>query len=179
MLISKGSLPDLMELDQLEKKRRADKVRLLILDCDGVLTDGRLYYGADGEEIKVFHVRDGQGIVDWHSKGFITGIISGRSSPIVSRRASELGIRHIIQGRNDKLSALTSLLNELALSLDEVAYLGDDKPDIEPIKKVALGAAVADAHPETQSNAAIVLKTNGGKGAAREFIDMILDLKSS
>ena len=144
------------------------------MDCDGVLTDGRLYFSERGEEIKVFNVRDGQGIASWHSAGRISAIISGRNSPIVARRATELGIAHVIQGRNDKLSALDELLASLSLTRAQAAYIGDDIPDVPAIAAAGIGVAVADAVPEVIAAADLITARNGGEGAVRELIDRIL-----
>lgn len=156
---------------------RARAIKLLLLDCDGVLTDGRLYYGPEGEALKVFHVRDGQGLVNWHARGFRSGIISGRNSPIVKVRARELGIEFVLQGRKEKISAVRDLVAISGVSVEEVAFVGDDSPDAEVFPIVGLGAAVADAHASARDAAHFVTKLNGGGGAVREVIDMILDAK--
>lgn len=153
---------------------RARRVKFLIMDCDGVLTDGRLYFGPSGEELKVFHARDGQGIVDWHAAGFRSGIISGRSSPIVEMRARQLGIEFIYQGRNEKISAFQEMIAAADVSADEVAFVGDDTPDAEVFPLVGLAVAVADAHYAVKAAAHHVTKTDGGRGAVREVIDLLL-----
>lgn len=164
-----------MEKDLIE---RAKKIKLLLLDCDGVLTDGRLHFGENGEIIKTFHVRDGQGIVSWHKAGFVSGIISGRNSKIVERRANELGIRFIRQGSTDKLEDFAEILAESGLTAEETAYIGDDIPDIELLKTVGLSFTVVDAATEVFSNVDIILKKTGGNGAVREMIDFLINAKA-
>jgi YrbI family 3-deoxy-D-manno-octulosonate 8-phosphate phosphatase len=145
------------------------------MDCDGVLTDGRLYFSSHGEEMKVFDVRDGQGIVSWHRAGFKSGIISGRgASEIINKRAEELGIEFVRTSSKDKMKELSEIVNTLGLSLDEVAFVGDDLGDIEVMQNVGLAVAVADAVEDTKRVAAYVTKANGGRGAVREIIDMLL-----
>lgn len=147
------------------------------MDCDGVLTDGRLYYSGGGEETKVFHVRDGQGIVEWHRAGFRSGIISGRDSPIVKLRAKELGIEFVFLGHDDKVSALNEILAATGLQADEVAFMGDDRPDANMMPFVGLAAAPRDAHPSALNAAHYIAKHSGGRGAVREVIDFLLDSK--
>lgn len=154
---------------------RARKIKLLIMDCDGVLTDGRLYFGTSGEELKVFHARDGQGIVDWHKAGFRSGIISGRNSSIVEMRAKQLGVEFIYQGRKEKVSAFNELISEAGVIAEEAAFIGDDTPDAEVFPLVGLAVAVADAHEKVKAAAHYVTKRNGGHGAVREFVDLILN----
>lgn len=158
-------------------EERLRKIKLLIMDCDGVLTDGRLYYGASGEELKVFHVRDGQGIVNWHKAGFKSGIISGRNSQIVEMRAKELGIEFVLQGRNEKVSALNELILAAGILREEVAFIGDDVPDRTVFPFVGLAATVADAHEAVRSAAHLVTIREGGQGAVRELIDLLFDAK--
>ena len=157
-----------------ELRSAARRVRLLLLDCDGVLTDGRLYYGESGEALKVFDVRDGLGLVHWHEAGFESGIISGRDSPIVARRAADLGMRFVRQGINDKIKAAYEIFVESGVSPEEAAYVGDDLPDIELISKVGFGVSVADAVEEVRDSALYVTRSEGGRGAVRELIDLIL-----
>ncbi len=152
----------------------ARKVRLLLMDCDGVLTDGRLYYGESGEALKVFDVQDGLGIVNWHRQGNHSGIISGRSSPIVEKRAVELGIQFVIQGSKEKLWDARTICDELGLGFSETAYIGDDLPDIELLKAVAIGIATSNAVEEVQAAADYTTKNAGGRGAVREAIDFLI-----
>jgi len=161
-----------MELDP-KILARASRIRLLLMDCDGVLTDGRLYFGANGEELKVFHVRDGEGIAAWNRAGFGSGIISGRNSPIVELRAKQLGIAHIIQGRTDKAAALDEIMAEAGIAADEVAFVGDDTPDIQAFERVGLAVAVGNAHKDTIAAAHFVTSADGGLGAVREVTDLL------
>lgn len=163
-----------MELDP-KIVERAKKIKLLIMDCDGVLTDGRLYFGPTGEELKVFHARDGQGLVDWHAAGFRSGIISGRNSPIVEMRAKQLGVEFIFQGRKEKVSAFHELIAAASVTAEETAFIGDDTPDAEVFPHVGLAVAVADAHDEVKTAAHYITKLKGGRGAVREVIDLILN----
>ena len=124
---------------------RMARIELLVLDVDGVLTEGRVTYLDDGREMKSFHVRDGAGLRYWIDSGRQAAIISGRNSPTVARRAEELGIAHVIQGTSAKLSALRQLLEQTGLSPDRIAAIGDDLPDLPLLRNVGLGVAVADA----------------------------------
>lgn len=155
-------------------------VKLLLMDSDGVLTDGRLYFSASGEELKVFNVKDGQGLVSWHSAGFSSGIISGRNSPIVETRARELGIKFVHQGVEDKIQAFLAILAEAYVSDPaEVAYIGDDVGDIPLMRKVGLAVAVADAVDEAKKAAVYVTRAKGGRGAVREVTDLLLRAKNN
>lgn len=154
--------------------RRAQAIRLAIFDVDGVLTDGRLYFLADGSECKAFSTLDGQGIKMLSNSGVITAIISGRQSPAVERRAHNLGIRHLYQGREDKLVVLHELLAQLQLRPDQAAHLGDDLPDLPVIRRVGLGMAVANADAFVRQHAHGVTRARGGEGAAREFCELIM-----
>jgi len=149
-------------------------IQLLLMDCDGVLTDGRLYFSKDGEELKVFDARDGQGLVLWHAASFRSGIISGRNSPILEMRAKQLGVEFIYQGRKEKVSAFRELIAAAGVSAEEVAFIGDDTPDAEVFPFVGLAVAVADAHESVRSAAHYVTRSSGGRGAVRELIDMLL-----
>ena len=111
-------------------------IRLLVMDVDGVMTDGKITYTSDGQELKSFNIKDGLGIKRAQASGIETAIITGRTSPMVERRARELGIAHLVQGREDKLAALSDLVDQMNLSLDQVAYIGDDLPDLTAIESV-------------------------------------------
>ena len=150
------------------------RVRLLVLDVDGVLTDGRLHITANGEETKVFHVRDGSGIVAVQRAGIAVAIISGRDSPAVTRRAAELGIRHVRQGIADKGAALDELLRELQVTAEALACVGDDTPDVPMLERATLAVAVADAHPTARAAAHWTTPAAGGHGAVREVCDLLL-----
>ena len=154
-------------------------IRLLVMDVDGVMTDGKIIYTSDGQEIKSFNIKDGLGIKRAQASGIETAIITGRTSPMVERRALELGIAHLVQGREDKLAALSDLLDQTNLSLDQVAYIGDDLPDLTAIESVKLGACPADAADEVKSRANWVSTRAGGDGCVRELCDLLVSHKSS
>ena len=154
-------------------------IRLLVMDVDGVMTDGKIIYPSDGQEIKSFNIKDGLGIKRAQASGIETAIITGRTSPMVERRALELGIAHLVQGREDKLAALSDLLDQTNLSLDQVAYIGDDLPDLTAIESVKLGACPADAADEVKSRANWVSTRAGGDGCVRELCDLLVSHKSS
>jgi 3-deoxy-D-manno-octulosonate 8-phosphate phosphatase (KDO 8-P phosphatase) len=153
---------------------RARRIRLLVLDVDGVLTDGRLYFGANGEELKAFDVRDGAGLVAIQRAGVSVAIVSGRSSPAVERRAAELGIRLVRQGATDKAHELETLATRLGAARDEIACVCDDTPDLGVMRRCALAIAVADAHGEVIEAADWVTTRKGGRGAVREVCDLLL-----
>lgn len=159
--------------------RKAAKVKLLLMDCDGVLTDGRLYFTEKGEEMKVFHVRDGQGIVMWHQAGFKSGIISGRKSKILQTRANELGISYIKGGSQDKTKDFEDILQSANVISEEVAFIGDDLADICLLKKVGFAVAVADAVQEVFPYVVYTTKFNGGFAAVREVTDLLLCAKKT
>ena len=158
---------------------RARRIRLLVLDVDGVLTDGRLYLSASGEEFKVFHVRDGSGLVAVRRAGIEVAIISGRDCAAVVRRAAELGIRHVRQGVADKGAELDALLGELGFAADETACVGDDTPDAPLLQRAGLAIGVADAHPALLAAAHWVTQAKGGRGAVREVCDLLLSARAS
>jgi 3-deoxy-D-manno-octulosonate 8-phosphate phosphatase (KDO 8-P phosphatase) len=149
-------------------------IRLLVLDVDGVLTDGRLYFGARGEALKVFHVRDGHGIVQLRRAGIAVAVISGRRSPMVAVRCRELGIEHVHQGVTDKLAVFTRLCTRLKITPAACACIGDDLPDLPLLEAAALSFAVADAHPAVRGAAGHVTELPGGAGAVREVCDLLL-----
>jgi 3-deoxy-D-manno-octulosonate 8-phosphate phosphatase (KDO 8-P phosphatase) len=161
----------------MEFQDRARNIQLLIMDCDGVLTDGRLYFGPGGEELKVFFVRDGHGLVAWHNAGFSSGIISGRNSPIVQTRAMELGIEFVQQGIRDKKAAFRQMTADAGVTPEQVAFIGDDTPDLQLMPLVGLSVAVGDAHETVRETAEYVTRMPGGRGAVRELIDLLLDAK--
>lgn len=155
----------------------AARVRLLVLDVDGVLTDGRLYYGARGETLKVFHVRDGHGLKLLAAAGITAAVISGRRSMMTARRCRELGVRTVLQGVADKLAAFQRLRDRLGISSRECACVGDDVPDVPLMREVGLAFAVADAHPQARSAAHVVTNLGGGQGAVREVCDYLLEAR--
>lgn len=163
-----------MSAPNLKVTSRARQIRLLLLDVDGVLTNGRLYYGNNGEELKSFNIQDGLGIKLLQRNGIKVGIITGRSSALVARRAEELGIDIVVQGREDKLTALKDLLVTHPYQMNEIAFLGDDLPDLAVIRRVGLGVAVANARPIIAEHALWQTTACGGDGAARELAELLL-----
>lgn len=153
---------------------RARSIRLVVFDVDGVFTDGRLYYTGDGEEIKVFHVRDGVGVKALQRAGVEIGVISGRASDAVALRMGELGVAKVFQGDHDKLPLFESLLTELGLSASEAAFVGDDLPDLPVLVRVGLAACPADAHEQVRAACQWVGTRKGGRGAVREFCDFLI-----
>ena len=158
---------------------KAKNIKLLICDVDGVFSDGRIYLGNDGEELKAFHTKDGFGIKALVASGVDVAIITGRNSAIVKNRMKALNVAHIIQGKEDKLPALIELSNELSLDLNEIAYIGDDVPDLKCIEKIGLGIAVNDAHPLVLKGADYITFTSGGFGAVREVCDLIMQTQGN
>ncbi len=155
---------------------RATKVRLVLLDVDGVLTDGRLYYGADGEALKAFDVRDGHGIVLVRDRVDF-GVISGRPGKASEVRLRELRFKHLVFGERDKLEGYAKLAH-LGVPDEEVAYMGDDVNDVPLLQRVGLAACPADGRPEAQAVAHLVTTSPGGRGAVRELCDLILRAKA-
>ncbi len=164
---------------QAEIIERAKKITLLLMDCDGVLTDGKLYFTEKGEEIKVFHVRDGQGLAMWHTAGFSSGIITGRKSKMLERRVKELEVKFLKQSSKNKLECFGEIISEAKVSIEEVAFVGDDVQDIVLLEKVGLPIAVADAHTDIFPYILYRTKAKGGLGAVREVIDLLLNSKRS
>ncbi len=152
----------------------AEMVRLLILDVDGVLSDGLIYIDASGVETKSFHVRDGLGLRLWLKLGGEAAIITGRASMTVQHRANELGIRHVFQAVDDKQKTLGALLNTLELTASEAAVMGDDLPDLPMMRLAGYPIAVADAAEEVRAEASFVTTSPGGRGAVREAIEHML-----
>lgn len=157
-----------------EVESRAARVRLLLLDCDGVLTDGRITPVVGGEELKSFHTHDGHGLVMLHRAGLRSGIISGRTSKLVELRAADLGISFVRQGAHNKVEVFESLLAEADVEPSHAAYVGDDVVDIPLMRRCALAVAVADATPDTRAAAHYVTQRPGGFGAVREVCELIL-----
>lgn len=153
---------------------KAAKIRLLICDVDGVMSDGLIYQGNNGEELKAFNVRDGYGIRCLLTSGIEVAIITGRKAKLLEDRANTLGITHLYQGQSDKLLAYRELLDKLAVRPGEVAYIGDDLIDWPVMAEVGLSTAVADAHPLLLPKADYVTQIAGGRGAVRELCDVIL-----
>lgn len=159
----------------MDGKARALRIKMIVMDVDGTLTDGALFVLPDGEEVKSYNVRDGLGILLAHLAGFKTAIITGKTSRALEKRAKKLRIDELHQGILDKKPALDAILEKHQLKSDEVAYIGDDLGDLAVLKSVGLAGAVADAHPEVKKNCHFISGHEGGRGAVREFIEFILD----
>lgn len=160
-----------------ELQSRTARVRALVLDVDGVLTDGRVAYGAGGAESKTFYARDDVGIRLLISGGFPVAIVSGHASEIIEERYGALGVEHLYLGISDKLEAFEKVAADLELDPEEIAYVGDDLFDIALIQRAGLGVAVADAAYEVRQVADLVLRNSGGFGAVRELCEHILKAK--
>lgn len=161
-----------------QAKLKAARVSLMIFDVDGILTDGSLHFSADGEVMKTFNVLDGQGIKLLQSAGILTAIISARKSAIVSKRATDLGIPHILQGIHDKKVAFLNLTEELGIPHQECGFIGDDVIDLPILLRVGFAASVPNGHIEVRSRVDFVTQTEGGRGAAREICDFILQAQN-
>jgi 3-deoxy-D-manno-octulosonate 8-phosphate phosphatase (KDO 8-P phosphatase) len=146
----------------------------LVLDVDGVLTDGQIIYSDKGEELKAFHVRDGSAIKLWLAQGKRVALLSGRKSLIVDRRGAELGVTAIVQGAEEKLPAFEGLLKQYGVPASQVAYVGDDLADVPVLRRVGLAVAVGDACPEARADAHYVTQARGGQGVVREVVELIL-----
>ena len=155
-------------------RERLQKVKMLLLDVDGVLTDGRIIYSSDGTETKAFDVKDGHGLKMIQRAGIKVGIITGRQSTVVEHRAKELGINIVYQGVKDKLVPFREILDTCSISEDEIAYVGDDIVDLPILLRVGFSATVADALPEVRERVHYVSDRKGGKAAVREICDLIL-----
>ena len=158
-----------MDLQSLAKN-----IKLVAFDVDGVLTDGSLTFDENGVEYKTFNAKDGQGIVMLNKTGFITAIITARKNGTVRHRFSNLGMTKLFEGQKDKLAALDELCEEFNVTYDEIAYMGDDLPDICVLKEVGLPCAPNDAVEEVLEHAVFVSSKNGGRGAVREMCNLIL-----
>ena len=153
---------------------RAQGVRVAIFDVDGVLTDGGLFFSAEGEALKRFHTLDGHGLKLLAQAGIVPAVISGRDSPALRQRLAGLGVRHLRLGTEEKLAAARALLDELQADWPQVAAIGDDWPDLPLLACAAFACAPADAHAEARARAHYVTTARGGQGAAREFCDLLL-----
>lgn len=150
------------------------KIKLVAFDVDGVMTDGSITYDENGVEYKTFNAKDGQGITNLNKAGIITAIITGRKNGTVEHRAKNLKIKELYQGSKNKIADLEEIMQKYNISFDEVAYMGDDTPDIRILEKVALKGCPADAVDEVKTIANFISTKNGGRGAVREFCDYIL-----
>lgn len=161
-------------METISLQERCARIELLVLDVDGVLTDGRIIHGGDGIEMKEFHVRDGSGIKLWQKAGKRVGILSGRACKAVDIRAKELGIDTVIQGSTDKQAALIALTKDMGMTLEQTCFMGDDLPDLPAMRMCGLAATVADACSEVMEDAHYVSRLPGGRGAVREVIELVL-----
>lgn len=159
--------------------QRAAQIRLVIFDVDGVLTDGHLIFGDDGQEYKAFHSRDGHGMKMLQASGVEIGIITGRTSQVVELRMQNLGVRHVYQGQLDKLPAFEQLCAKLDITAAQTAYVGDDVVDLPIMLRVGLAVAVADAHSLVSQHAHWTTLHGGGQGAAREVCELIMEAHGS
>jgi 3-deoxy-D-manno-octulosonate 8-phosphate phosphatase (KDO 8-P phosphatase) len=167
--------PEQLPIETLAE--RARRVRLLVMDVDGVLTDGGMYYGEHGEELKKFNTRDGQGIALVHEAGLETAIISREETPIITRRAAKLKVGEVRIGVHDKLAVVREMLASRDITLDQVAYIGDDLNDYEVLCQVGLAVVVQDATRKPRSVAHYITRAKGGEGAVRELCELILECR--
>ncbi len=161
-------------LKNAQLREKVGRIRLLLLDVDGVLTDGKLYFDNQGNEFKAFNTLDGHGIKMLRKSGVEVGIITGRTSKLVEKRAADLGVTLLVQGREDKFTALEELRQTFPCALDEIAFLGDDWPDLSAMTRVGLSLAVKNAHWQVIEHAHWVTSKNGGAGAVREICDLLM-----
>lgn len=160
-------------------QQKAQHIKLLTLDVDGVMTDGRLFFSEQGEIFKTFNILDGLGIKLLRATGVEVAIITGRKSAALSRRTEDLGIVHVWQGREDKLTALKELMAGFSVDYTEIAHLGDDLPDLPVMQTVGLGVAVANAYPFVAQQADWITTARGGEGAVREACDFIMNAQDT
>lgn len=160
--------------DILEK---AARIRLVVFDVDGVLTDGSLFVGDDGQEYKAFHSRDGHGIKMLMGHGVEVAVITGRTSQVVVHRMKNLGITHVYQGKLEKLPAFQELTQKLGVSEEQTAYVGDDVVDLPVMRRVGLAIAVQDAHPLVRKHSHWQTPNRGGRGAARDVCELIMEAR--
>jgi 3-deoxy-D-manno-octulosonate 8-phosphate phosphatase (KDO 8-P phosphatase) len=159
---------------QADVSARAARVRLMIFDIDGVMTDGSLHYATEGETLKTFHVHDGLGIKLLQQSGVPTAIITARQSEIITKRAKDLGIKHVMQGVHDKRAGFEALLAKTGLTADECGFLGDDWIDLPVLTRVGFAASVPNGRAEVQARVHFVTQARGGHGAVRELCDLIM-----
>lgn len=155
------------------------KIKLIAFDVDGVLTNGDIIYSENGEELKVFNVKDGHGLAMLNHKGFLTAIITARQTSIIDKRAKELGITHVYQGYKNKINALQDLMVKYNLDYSEIAYVGDDMPDICVLEKIGIAFCPNDAVEEVKKICHFISSKDGGKGAVREISDFIFSEKNN
>lgn len=162
-----------------ELLQKAQAIKLVAFDIDGIMTDGRLYFTSLGDEIKAFNVKDGLGLNLLRKTGVEVAIITGRTSELVNRRARDLKIDKLVQGREDKKIALQELMAKENLSVEQIAYMGDDLPDLPAIRHAGLGVTVADAVPIVKEHADLITEARGGDGAVREFCDWLMQAQGN
>lgn len=158
---------------------RAAQIKLVVFDVDGVLTDGSLFIGDDGQEYKAFHSRDGLGMKMLHNSGVEIGIITARTSQVVQHRMKNLDIKHVYQGQLEKLPAFEELVTKLGLSFEQSAYVGDDVVDLPVMQRAGLAIAVQDAHPLAKQHAHWQTPRAGGRGAARDVCELIMEAQNT
>lgn len=158
---------------------KAKKIKLLLLDVDGVMTDNRLIYGDDGQEYKAFYTRDGHGMVMLQKSGIDIGIITGRESPLVANRMRDLKVKHLYQGVPDKLPTFLELVNKLSLKMSEIAYVGDDILDLPILTRVGLSVTPADGDQEVKSRVDYISQYRGGQGCVREVCEILMKAQGS
>lgn len=161
----------------MDLKEKASKIKLLVFDIDGVMTDGSITYDENGVEYKTFNAKDGHGLAKMVRNGFMTAVITGRKNGTVDRRAVDLRFTEVYQGVKNKLPILEGIMQKYELTFDEVAYMGDDEPDIPILEKVAISACPADAVDNVKKICNFISSKDGGKGAVRELCDFVYDNK--
>ena len=159
--------------------QKAQNIKLFVCDIDGVFSDGRIYLGNNGEELKAFHTKDGYGVKALGASGFDVAVITGRKSNIVQTRMTALNVKHIVQGEENKLPALKAMIAALQLTPEQVAYIGDDMPDSACLNYVGFSIAVNDAHPAILKLCDYTTYTRGGFGAVRETCDLIMQSQNT
>lgn len=167
------------KLTRTQLEERAKRIKLLIMDVDGVMTDGRLYISDHGEQLKVFNTLDGHGIKMLRASGVEVAIISGRKSGALRNRSTALGISYLFEDREDKLNALSELLAQTGVTAEQTAHIGDDLPDLPVMLAVGLGIAVPNAHPLVRERANWCTGATGGSGAVREVCDLIMQAQGT
>ena len=161
----------------MDLKEKASKIKLLVFDVDGVMTDGSITYDENGVEYKTFNAKDGHGLAKMIRNGFMTAVITGRKNGTVDRRADDLRFTEVYQGVKNKLPILEGIMQKYELTFDEVAYMGDDEPDIPVLEKVGISACPNDAVDEVKKICNFISSKDGGKGAVRELCDFVYDNK--
>jgi len=169
-----GNASGILRQAKRDALARAKRVRLMLFDVDGVLTDGKLWYGPEGEALKAFHSLDGHGIRLLMQTGTLVALLSGRKSSAVTRRASELGVMHVLQGVEDKRAAFEALSAELRIQIDETGFMGDDDIDLPVLRRCGFACAPAEAPERVRTSAHYVTKAPAGGGAAREACEFVL-----